>query len=513
MTNRSIERKILLFDKLIEKVENLKQQGKVVVQTHGVFDLIHPGIIKHLNMSKREGDVLIVTVIKDKDVRKGPGRPIFPENYRVENVAALEQVDFTCLVDDETPFECIQRIKPDVFSKGRSHKRRAQDLGIYEKNLEKEKKFYFGQGRICETGGISFSSSRIINNFLDVYPEETRKFLQDFSEKYSFDYIMEKVDELKKMKILLLGDGIIDEYHYVATMGKSSKANLVVNKYLTHEIFAGGVFAIANHIAGLCEEIQLVTVLGREDTREDFILNSLKPNVRSQFFYREDGPTIVKKRYIHSYLNQKLFEINYLEDAFINNRIEMEIIKYLESEIENYDLVLISDFGHGFITEKIFSIIEKHSKTFGINTQTNGANVGYNLITKYHNPNYVCLDELEIRLAAQEKFTDIKDVIKKISKSINSDYLIATLGKGGSIGINRKGETNRTPIFSSKVIDTVGAGDAFFAYTAPCFAIGHPLDLVSFIGNAVGALAVQIVGNKKSVEKYELLDFVHTILK
>ncbi|MCP5003223.1 MAG: hypothetical protein GY941_04620 [Planctomycetes bacterium] len=513
MINKSMESKILLFDELIERVEKLKQQGKVVVQTHGVFDLIHPGVIKHINMSRDEGDVLIATVIKDKDVRRGPGRPLFPEEYRIANVASLEQVDFACLVDDEIPFECIQRIKPDVFSKGNPYKRRSQDRDSYQKSLEEEKKYFFGQSRICETDGISFSSSQIINNFLDVYPEETRKFIHDFSERYSFDYIREKMDELKKMKILLLGDGIIDEYHYVATMGKSAKANLVVNKYLTHEIFAGGVFAIANHIAGLCEEVQLVTVLGREDTRKEFILNSLKPNINSQFFYRQDGPTIVKKRYIHSYLNQKLFEINYLEDTFINGCIEAEIVDYLKAEIQKYDLVLVSDFGHGFITEKIFGVIEKHSKTFGINTQTNGANVGYNLITKYHNPNYVCLDELEIRLAAQERFANIEDVIKKISMSINSDYLIATLGKGGSIGINRKGETNRTPIFSSKVVDTVGAGDAFFAYTAPCFAIGHPLDLVSFIGNAVGALAVQIVGNKKAVEKHDLLDFVQTILK
>jgi sugar/nucleoside kinase (ribokinase family) len=91
-------------------------------------------------------------------------------------------------------------------------------------------------------------------------------------------------------------------------------------------------------------------------------------------------------------------------------------------------------------------------------------------------------------LAAQGKFTNIEDVVEKISRSINSDYLIVTMGKKGSIGINRKKEINRTPIFSSKVIDTVGAGDAFFAYTAPCFAYGHPLDLVSFIGNAVGGL-------------------------
>ncbi len=511
MIEQKIKNKILPFDDLIEKVEKLKHQGKVIVQSHGIFDLVHPGIIKHLNSAKKQGDVLIVTVIKDKDVRRGPGRPVFSENFRIENVASLEQIDYTCLVDDEPPFECVERIKPDVFAKGQAYK--ARDQKIHEKIFEEEKEFYFGKSKIYETDGFHFSSSQVINNFLDIYPEETKRFLKDFSNKYSFQYIADQLNHLKKISILLIGDGIIDEYHYVTTMGKAAKADLIVNKYITHEVFAGGVFIIANHIASLCEKVHLITVLGNDDSRKDFISDNLKPNVTPKFFYRDDGPTIVKKRYVHQYLNQKLFEINYLNDAFVNNSIEMEVVEHLKSEIPKYDLVLISDFGHGFITKEIFNIIENSSKIFGINAQTNGANVGYNLITKYHNPNYVCLDELEVRLAAQEKLANIEDVVGKMSRYLNSDYLIVTMGKKGSIGINRKNEINRTPIFSSKVIDTVGAGDAFFAYTAPCFAYGYPLDLVSFIGNAVGALAVQIVGNKKSVEKYELLEFIHTILK
>src|SRR5271157_1070256 len=99
-------KKVLLLEELIEKVEKLRHRGEIVVQSHGVFDLIHPGVINHLNDAKEQGDVLIVTVIKDQDVRKGPGRPIFPEKLRAENVASLEQVDYVCLVDDNIPFEC-----------------------------------------------------------------------------------------------------------------------------------------------------------------------------------------------------------------------------------------------------------------------------------------------------------------------------------------------------------------------------------------------------------------------
>jgi len=495
---------------LVRKVSQLRETGKVVVQSHGVFDLVHPGIIKHLDEAKGKGDVLVVTVVRDSDVRRGPGRPIFPEEFRAENVAAIQQVDYVCIVEDVNPFECVRRIKPDIFAKGQAYK--ARDRKIHQKIYEEEKEFYFGKSTIYETQGFSFSSSNLINNFLDIYSDETKSFLKKLSRHYSFEDIVKKLESLKKMKILLIGDGIIDEYHYCAAMGRSSKNPIIVNKYITHETFAGAVFIIANHIAGICEEVQLVTLLGKNDSKEDFIRSNLKPNVRPKFFFRDDGPTIVKKRYVNQYLNQKLFEINYLNENYINGDCESGIIKYLASVVPQYDLVLVSDFGHGFITDGIIKTVGKNAKMFAVNTQTNAANTGYNMITKYKKPNFVCLDEAEARLATQDKFSDIEDITRRIAAKINTDFLIVTLGKKGSIGINRNGEVNYTPIFSTKVVDTVGAGDAFFAFTAPCFAKGMPLDFVSFIGNAVGALAVQIVGNKKPVEKHELLEFIHTIL-
>lgn len=506
-----MENKILLFEDLISKIEKFKKEGKIVVQSHGVFDLIHPGLIKHLNLAKQQGDILIVTVIKDKDVRRGPGRPIFHENFRAENVASLMQVDYVCIVDDGIPFDCVNKIKPDVFAKGQTYKER--DGRIHKKIFEEEKELYFGKSRIHETNGFSFSSSEIINNFLNIYPKEVKLFLKSFAKRYSFQYILEKINGLQDLRVLLLGDGIVDEYHYCESLGKSVKSHLIVNKYLTHEVFAGGVFAIANHIAGLCKDVQLISLLGIGDTKQDFISSNIRPNVKIKFFYREDGPTIVKKRYINQYLNQKLFEINYLNDNYINENLESEVINYLGDIISSYDVILISDFGHGFITKKIIEFIKKRSIRYAVNTQTNGANAGYNMITKYEKPMYACLDETEARLSAQDRYGDIEKIAKTVAETINSDFFIVTRGKNGSLGIIKGSEINRTPAFSGRVIDTVGAGDAFFAFTAPCMAQGLPFDFVCFIGNAVGAIAVQIVGNKKPVEKYELLEFVHTLLK
>jgi len=353
----------------------------------------------------------------------------------------------------------------------------------------------------------------LIDKFLNTYSAETRKFLDDFNGKYDFKMIEESLHNLNDLKVLIVGDGIVDEYHYCEPMGKSAKANVIVNRYLHNEVFAGGAFAIANHVSSLCDKVNLVTLLGKENSNEDFISRKLKSNIDAKFFFRDDGPTIIKKRYVHSYSGQKLFEVNFINDRLIKNDLEQQIIDYFEQIVSSYDLVLVSDFGHGFITEKIFNAIEKNAKTLAINTQTNAANAGYNLITKYHSPNYVCLDESEIRLAAQDKHSNIEVVAQKIRKSIKAHYLIVTMGKSGSIGVNQDGMINRTPVFSTKVVDTIGAGDAFFSFTAPCFAGGLPLDLVSFLGNAVGALAVQIVCNKRAIEKDELFEFINALVK
>jgi rfaE bifunctional protein kinase chain/domain len=508
--NNSID-KILTLEELIEKVRELRKQGKTVVQSHGIFDLIHPGIIEHLKSAKEQGDVLVITVVKSKDVRRGPGRPVFNENQRAENAASLSMADFVAIVDDEKPFECVSLINPDIFAKGSSIKESA--LAHEKEIFEEEKELLFGKIKIYETRGFSASSTEILKDLIDIIPDSTKKFLKDFSRKYSFENVRDQIEALKKLKVLLIGDGIIDEYHYCETMGKSLKASLVVHRYLDEETFAGGAFAIANHLSCICKEVEIFSLLGRKDSKEEFIRQNLRDNVKATFFTREDSPTIVKRRYVNQYLNQKMFEINYLNDCMIEPALESEIIKHIKSEIKNYDIILLSDFGHGFITPGIIDAVQGSGKKFAVNTQTNAANIGYNLITKYKSPTFVCLDEPELRWAGQDKFSDIEKVAEKVLSAINGGSLIVTMGKKGSLGINRKREVNRTPIFSSKVIDTVGAGDAFFAYTAPCLALDMPLDLVSFIGNIVGNIAVQIVCNRRPVEKYEVLEFIRALLK
>ncbi|MBF0102490.1 MAG: adenylyltransferase/cytidyltransferase family protein [Desulfobacterales bacterium] len=508
---RKFEEKMLTLDGMIHTVREFRKQNKKVVLSHGVFDLIHPGIVNHLRQAKSFGDVLVVTVIRDSYVKRGARRPVFPENNRLENIAALEDVDYICLVESESPFEPIKQIQPDIFAKGQAFYERDRD--VLERIFEEEKKFYVEKCQLLSTKGLSLDSELVLTQFMDKPSVESESYLKNFKLNYKLEDIITQLNALNKLNVLVIGDGIIDEYHYCASMGKSAKSHLVVSRYLSHEIFAGGTFAVANHIAGICNQVHMVTLLGDEFTREEFIRGELKPNVIPQFFYKKHSPTIVKKRYINEYLNQKLFEVNYINDEMVDNQTESQIIDYLKEEAPKYDLVMVCDFGHGLLSSAIINAISNYSQQWAANAQINAANVGYNLVTKFNIPDFICMDEAELRTAAQSKYDKIEDVAEKIRQKINAKMLICTLGKKGSIGVSDHEEMIRTPVFSGKVVDTVGAGDAFFAFVAPCYAQGMSLELISFIGNAVGALAVQIVGNKKPVEKGELLEFIRGLLR
>ena len=90
----------------------------LIVLTTGVFDLVHPGHIDYFNHAKLYGDILVVSVVDDKFVRKGPGRPIFNQELRLKWLAALEIVDFVVLNGDYGPWKVMRAVKPDVYVKG-----------------------------------------------------------------------------------------------------------------------------------------------------------------------------------------------------------------------------------------------------------------------------------------------------------------------------------------------------------------------------------------------------------
>ena len=504
--------KLKTVDELAEISERARLAGATLVLAHGTFDLLHIGHLRHLRQAKREGSMLMVTLTADQHVNKGPGRPVFSEHMRAEMLAALECVDYVGISHAPLSVEVIDKIRPQVYAKGSDYKNPDDDVtgGITEERRAVERH----GGRIVFTDDITYSSSSLINRHLAVFDPTLDEFLEAEREKAVLDKLLALIDKIKDYRILMIGDAIIDEYQYVSAMGKSPKEHMIATLFDSREIFAGGIFAAANHVADFCKEVEIVTTIGDEGDYDKVIRQSLKPNVRLQAFRRTDAPTTRKVRFIDQSYLRKVFEVYHMDDTPTAAKIEGEIDGILQQSAGDYDLVIVNDFGHGLVTPTLIATLERQARFLAINAQSNSANMGYNVITRYPKADYICVDAPEARLAVSDRYSGIEAIASEsLPGKIDCPRFVITHGRHGCVGYGADKGIVHVPAFTKTVVDTVGAGDAFFAVTAPMAAAGGAMDDLLFIGNAAGAIKVGIVGHRNSVERVPLIKFLTTLLK
>jgi rfaE bifunctional protein nucleotidyltransferase chain/domain len=491
----------------------LRADGHAVVLAHGVFDLVHMGHVRHLEAARREGDVLIVTITADAFVNKGPGRPIFTEVMRAEMLGALEYVDWVGVNDAPSAENVLEVIKPTVYVKGSDYENPEDDITgriVQEKDaVEKH------GGRLVFTKDITFSSSSLINKYLNVYDPPLRDFLDRMRADGGLPALLSLIEAVKDYRVVLVGDTIIDEYQYVRPMGKSAKENIIASQFQSREVFSGGVIAAANHVASFCREVEVVTTLGALDPYEDVIREHLRPNVKLTAIMRPDAPTVRKSRFVDPSYMRKLFEVYFFDDTPLDADTEALVQRKVMEATRDADVVIATDYGHGLIPPAIVSVLQDNASFLAVNAQTNAGNQGFNLISKYRRADYVCLDAPEARLAVADKHTEIVDLVENnLSRCIDCERIIITHGQHGCIVFERNnGPAVRVPAFTNTVVDTVGAGDAFLAVTAPLVRAGGRMEEIGFIGNAAGAIKVGIVGHRQYVDKVPLVRFLTAILK
>ena len=506
MTNKH---KILSLSELSQKVQN--RGNKKVVLCHGVFDLLHIGHIRYFEQASKKGDILVVTVTPDRFVDKGPGRPAFNEEIRAEAVASLNIVQYVAINEWETAEELLKLLKPDFYAKGSEFKdQKADRVGKIGREIKILKEF---GGEMVFTDDSVFSSSNLINRFFSRLPEEQREYMCLFRGRYSLNDFTQSLDAMKNLKVLVIGDTILDEYQYGNAIGKSSKDPILAIKHTSTELYAGGVLAVANHLAEFVSNVDLVTVLGEKDSQKEFVLSSLKKNVSPVFFKQKNAPTIVKRRIIDSYSLNKLIEVYMMDDSGLDTDEDSRLREYLGNIFDLYDLVLVTDYGHGAISKKTAVFISENAPYLAINTQHNAGNRGFHTITRYPKADLVSLAEHEIRLEFRKPQGGLRNQMKKLGESLNLRFLIVTNGRKGCTVWDNDGGFVAVPSVAERIVDRVGAGDAFLSLVALASLTGIHPEMMGFIGNVAGSLAVGIVGNEKSIDKTTVEKYLTALMK
>jgi rfaE bifunctional protein nucleotidyltransferase chain/domain len=502
-------KKIKTIEELAQVIKSLRTEQKKIVHCHGVFDLLHIGHIRYFEQARRMGDVLVVTVTPDRFVDKGPYRPAFPEHLRVEGVASLGCVDYAALNQWPTAEETLRLLQPDVYVKGSEFKNTGSDM---TGKIAREEKVVKEVGAtLAFTEDIVFSSTNLINRYLADYTEEVQQYLELFRQRYTLKQVLEIIDRMAKLNVLVIGDTIIDEYQYCEAIGISSKDPAIAVKYQSHDVFAGGVLAVANHVANFANQVHLVTVLGERDSYEDFIRSQLSPNISPFFVYQQDAPTLVKRRFVEGYSLNKLFEIYIMDGSNISGEYELQVCNWLKKQLPQTDLAIAADFGHGAISKPIINTLVRRAPFLAINTQANAGNRGFHTLTRYPHADYVCIAEHEIRLEMRDVSGKLRPMMDFLAQKLDCSQFVVTSGKKGCLV--RGGEFVAVPAFAQRVVDRIGAGDAFLSVTALAAVLKAPDEILGFIGNVVGALAVEIMGNRKSIDKPSVKNFIVSLLK
>jgi rfaE bifunctional protein nucleotidyltransferase chain/domain len=495
---------------LVPELDQHRADGKRIVHCHGVFDLLHIGHIRHFEQARKLGDVLVVTVTPDRFVNKGIGRPAFPEHLRAEGIASLECVDYVAVNKWPTGVETIKLLRPHVFAKGSEFQGRKDTTGHI--NVEEEAIRQIG-GELAFTQDITYSSSALINQYIADFSQEVRDYLASLLTRYSTHDILKPLHNANHLKVLCVGEAILDEYQYCETMGKAGKEPVLATRYLGKDTFAGGVLACANHVAGFCDRVGVLTFLGENGDQEPFVRANLKPNVRPLFLYKSASPTIVKKRFVEKYLSQKLFEVYYINDDALSAQEDEAFCDKLRSILPDYDVVIVTDYGHGMMTRRAIETLTEHARFLAVNTQSNAGNNGLNPISKYSRADYVCLANREFALETRNRHMSPEEMILHVARKLSCSRIMLTQGKYGCWSYSSWEGLKFVPAFATQVVDRVGAGDAVFSLTSVCVAQEAPAELVGFLGNVVGAEAVGILGNQRSIERVPLYRHVECLLK
>ena len=488
-----------------------KLQGRTIVQCHGVFDLLHIGHIKHFEEARQMGDILVVSITPDQFVNKGPGRPAFTTSLRLQALSALESVDYVVANRWQTAEEAIKLLRPDIYCKGPDYKNHDED--ITGKISNEESAVNSVGGKLLYTDDITFSSSNLLNKYGNLYSDEQEAFIKNIRTNNSFESINSKINTIQDLKVLVVGETIIDQYVFCEALGKSGKEPVLVLRDLETQEYLGGALAIARHLTDFCTDVSVLSFLGENNEYKSFIENNIEDNISLNFLNKSNSPTIVKRRFVDNIDRKKILGVYSINDNSLSESEENNFIQSLDRLSKENDVIVVSDYGHGVITPKIAEFISQTDKFVSLNAQVNAANIGTHSIKKYHDVNCLIINENELRHELRQRDEDVIKISKELKAMVKAKYMSVTRGKKGAFLLNdAKGQVN-CPGFASKVVDKIGSGDALLALLTVCLYANIEDDLSLFIASLAAAQSVESIGNSRHVSKVILMKTISHFLK
>jgi cytidyltransferase-like protein len=469
-----------------------RPRSKSVIMCHGVFDVVHPGHIRHLLYAKSKADLLIASITADHHITKGVHRPHVPQDLRAVNLAAFEVVDYVVIDKNPTPLENIRLIEPDYFAKGFEY----TATGMPAKTAEEAEVIGAYGGEIIFTpGDIVYSSS----NLIDLAPPAIKlEKLQILMERngITFDKLRRTLDAMEGHQVHVVGDTIVDSYTHCAMVGGNTKTPTMSVLFERKVDYVGGAGIVAKHLAAAGGRVTFSTVLG-EDSYRDFVIDDLKgADIEVNAVIDRSRPTVNKNAIVVG--GYRLLKVDTLDNRSISDQILEDITRSVRDVPT--DAVVFSDFRHGLFNRRTIPQLVQALPDRCFRVADSQVASRWGNITDFQGFDLITPNEREARFALGDQDSGIRPLASNLYDAARCRLLILKLGERGVLACCSADHESLDSFFVidsfvDRLVDAVGAGDALLAYaTLAMLAVGDA-GIATILGSMAAALECECDGN------------------
>ena len=475
-----------LIDVIAAISERTRGVGRIVFVS-GNFNIVHPGHLRLLNFAAECGDFLVVGVVED-----AASDAVIPEKLRLEAVQSISVVNHAFILR-VPPEDFISRLKPAIVVKGKEHEEK--------ENPERQAVEEYGGRLLFGSGEVRFSSLDLLQKELLETNFSTIKKPVDYPRRHAFSVgdLINIVRKFSDIKVVVIGDLIVDEYVSCEPLGMSQEDPTIVVTPIHSDRFVGGAGIVAAHARGLGARVDYLCVTG-DDEACRFARETLgRYGVNSQPILDESRPTTLKQRFRAQ--DKTLLRVSHLRRHDISQEIAQILFEKAREALKDAGLLIFADFNYGCLPQQLVDKVVDYClkrKIMMVADSQSSSQVGD--VSRFRGMRLLTPTEREARLAVRDFSSGLVVLADILRKKADAREIILTLGNEGLLVHARDASvddfvTDRLPTFNSAPKDVSGAGDSLLTCASLALAAGANIWESAYLGSVAAACQVSRVGN------------------
>jgi rfaE bifunctional protein nucleotidyltransferase chain/domain len=492
--------KVVTREELLALRASARDAGRVVVQCHGCFDIVHPGHIRHLRHAAQQGDILLVSITADALINKGDGRPLFTQDLRAENLAALDCVDWVYINPDATAETLLEDTRPDVYIKGREYEGNDDPRFRAERDAVER----HGGRIIFSSGDVVFSSTALIaamERRENPFQARLRQLVE--SKGMTASRLEGLVDAFAGRRVAVFGETIIDTYVVCDRPDVAGEAPVMSLRPLEQTSYDGGAAIIARHLAALGARPTLVTALPNS-APASALRQRLKADGVDVRWIEVEGPMLEKQRFLVG--SQKVMKLDLVKPIVCDAASRNELLTIAAELAQGCEGAILADFGHGLLSARALMELQSvlRPKVRIMSGDVSGRRSG---LMSMHRMDLLCPTEAELRDAVHDYVDSLNAVVWKMMSMVKAQNVLVTMGADGLIAFDRLPGADRmegwqsrvrgehVPAMTTHAVDQLGCGDALLATATLALMAGGSVTDAGFLGSIAASHQAGRMGN------------------